>query len=249
MKHDRRYIQDEQKFLQYSRAALGQCFVSHSEFDRFYSLLPDDESKNIFLRVASFYLFLVQKGDWVNEVNNKCAVTDYLTNSYKLVGVFSLIESLGERNHQDFYRWLCSQGKANGAFPIESPSVLESLFTNYIHVHGATNHCVAFFERLPAEGQAELMRAIQIRGKAVSTVKRAVQVLYGLRSRFVHEAELLTQLYDRPIMSSLNGKVHLFNLSFLKFAELFEQALIMHFAVKHNITLQRTSKSVAFVVH
>lgn len=248
MKHDKRYIEDEQTFLKYSRVALERCFISQSEFDRFYSALPDADSKSSFLRVASFYLLLVQKGDWVSQENNQDAVIDYLTNSYKLVGVFALIESLAERNHQDFYRWLCSQGKASGAFPIESVSVLESLFTNYNHAYGATNHCVAFFERLPVEGQAELMQAIQIRGKSVSTIRRAVKVLYGLRSRFAHEAELITQLCERPIMSRLNGKVHLFNLSFLKFAELFEQALIMHFAVKHNIALQRTAKSFAFVV-
>ena len=35
MKHDKRYIEDEQTFLKYSRVALERCFISQSEFDRF----------------------------------------------------------------------------------------------------------------------------------------------------------------------------------------------------------------------
>ena len=248
MKRDNRYIQSEAKFLRYSKTALSNCFISHSEFDRFYSRFPDDESKNEFLRVASFYLFLVQKGEWVSNVTNEGTVIDYLTNSYKLVGIFSLVESLAEREHQDFFRWLCYHSKTNNTFPIESTSSLEALFAKYNGAHGATTFCVAFFERLSAEQQAELKQGILIRGKPVSTVKRAVQVLYGLRSRFVHEGHLLGQLSDGPVGSIVNKKSHLFNISLSKLAELFEQALLIHFAVKHNITLWRTVKSCGFAV-
>lgn len=248
MKHDSRYIQSESKFLQYSKQALGHCFVSQSDFERFYSFFPDDESKNEFLRVASFYLFLVQKGNWVTNVTNEGTVTDYLTNSYKLVGIFSLIESLSGWEHQDFFRWLCSSSKTRNTFPVESRSALEALFTEYNGAHGATNFCVTFFEQLSDELQAELMRGILVRGKPVSTIKRAVQLLYGLRSRFVHDGNLLVQLSDRPVMSILKKKAHLFNISLPKVVELFEQALLLHFAAKHNITLQRTVKSFAFAV-
>ena len=237
MKYDSRYIQNEAKFLQYSKDALGHRFISDSDFKRFYSLFPSCEAKNEFLRVASFYLFLVKKGDWITHVTSEGTVTDYLTNSYKLVGIFSLIESLSEQKHQDFFRWLRSYSKTNGAFPIESISTLDGLFIKYNSAHGATNFCVGFFERLPDELQAVLMREIQVRGKSVSTVKRAVQVLYGLRSRFVHEGNLLAQLSDRPVISTIKEKVYLFNISISKIAELFEQALLLHFATKHNITL------------
>ena len=67
MKHDSRYIQSEADFLQYATASLCQRFVSPHDFRRFYSLLPDDEAKNAFLRVASFYLFLVKDGDWITK--------------------------------------------------------------------------------------------------------------------------------------------------------------------------------------
>ena len=248
MKHDRRYIQDEARFLQYATESLCQRFVSLHDFCQFYSSLPDDEAKNAFLRVASFYMFLVKDGDWVNKRHGKESVTDYLTNSYKFVGIFSLIESLADAEHQDFYKWLISSQKENDAFPIESSNALKSLFDKYNQAHGATNHCVAFFERLSPEGQKALMQAIRIRSKPVSSIKRAVQVLYGLRSRFVHDANLLVELHSRPMASMLNGKAHLFDLRFSEFAELFEEALIMHFAVKHNITLQRTAKNFAFVI-
>jgi len=248
MKHDRRYIQSEAKFLQSATAALRQRFVSEQDFLRFYYMLPDDEAKNEFLRIASFYLYLVKDGDWVNRLNGEESVTDYLTNSYKFVSIFSLIESLADWEHQDFYRWLCSNQQEKGTFPIESPRALTYLFTQYNQAHGATNHCVAFFESLSPEGQKALMQAIRIQGKPVSSIKRAIQVLYGLRSRFVHDANLLVHLYSRPTASILNRKGHLFDLRFSEFEELFEEALIMHFAVKHNITLQRAAKSFALVV-
>ncbi len=248
MKHDNRYIRNETAFLEYSRESLGHRFVSDSDFDHFYTLFPDNESKNEFLRVASFYLFLVKNGNWVNTVGTEDSVTDYLTNSYKLVGIFSLIESLSEQEHQDFFRWLCSYSKKNNSFPIESRSVLDALFTMYNTDHGATNFCVAFFERLPEDQQAMLRRKIQVRGKSVSTVKRAVQVLYGLRSRFVHEGNLLVQLSDRPMASIIKKKGHLFNLDISEIVALFEHALVLHFAAKHNISLQLTAKSFAFAV-
>lgn len=248
MKYDNRYIQNETSFLEYSRDALGHRFVSASDFDHFYSLLPDNASKNEFLRVASFYLFLVKNGNWINTVGSKDSVTDYLTNSYKLVGIFSLIESLSEQEHQDFFRWLCSYSKKNNTFPIESRSVLDALFTMYNREHGATNFCVAFFERLSEDQQAMLRRKIQVRGKPVSTVKRAVQVLYGLRSRFVHEGNLLVQLSNGPMASIIKKKVHLFNINISEIVELFEHALVLHFAAQHNITLHLTTKTFAFAV-
>ncbi len=248
MKHDRRYIQGEARFLQYATESLCPRFVSPHDFCQFYSLLPDDEAKNAFLRVASFYKFLVKDGDWVNKLHGEESVTDYLTNSYKLVGIFSLIESLVDAEHKDFYKWLISSQRENAAFPIESSSALTSLFDKYNHVHGATNRCVAFFERLSPDGQRALMQAIRIRRKPVSSIKRAVQVLYGLRSRFVHDANLVVELYSRPMARMLHGKAYLFALRFSEFAELFEEALIMHFAVKHQIPLQWTAKRFAFVI-
>jgi len=245
MKHDSRYIRSELTFLRYSEEAFGHCFVSPSDFERFYAHLPDDDSKNEFLRVASFYLFLVKKGSWVA---GQGTAIDYLTNSYKLVGIFSLLESLSEQEHQDFFRWLCSSRETDRIFPIESRESLNALFANYNRVHGATNFCVAFFERLSDEQQAELMRGIQVGGKSVSSVKRAVQVLYGLRSRFVHEGTLLVQLSDGPVLSTIKKKTHLFDISLPKVAELFEQALLLHFATKHKVALQRTVKRLVFSV-
>lgn len=248
MRRDSRYIRNEPAFLEYSRDALAHRFVSASDFDRFYSLFPDNESKNEFLRVASFYLFLVRNGDWVTKIASEGKVTDYLTNSYKLVGIFSLIESLSEGEYQDFVSWLCSSSRTNGVFPIESKSALQALFAQYSSAHGATNFCVAFFERLPTEQQAALRGKIQIRGKPVATVRRAVQVLYGLRSRFVHKANLLLQLSGDPVISTIDKKVHLFGISLSEIADLFEHALVLYFAAKHDIPLQRTANGFAFAV-
>jgi len=248
MKLDSRYVQNEAVYLRYSEDALAHCFVSSSEFQLFYSRLPNEMAKNEFLRVASFYLFLVREGDWVSSLNEERKVIDYLTNSYKLVGLFSLIESLSDGEHQNFHSYVCSLSKKSSIFPIESKGALELLFKQYNYAHGATNFCVAFFGRLPPPKQTELMQRIRVQRKPVSTLKRAVQVLYGLRSRFVHEGGLLGQLSDRPVASVMNKKIVLFDLSFSKIADLFEQALLLHFAGKHSIPLQQVAKEQAFAV-
>jgi len=59
---DLRYLSSPE-FLKYSFLALQNCFTSQNEFNAFFNAIVNDDQKNLFLKTATFYLFLVKKGD------------------------------------------------------------------------------------------------------------------------------------------------------------------------------------------
>ena len=242
MKSDGRYIASEAKFLRYAELALAHRFPNQEAFKSFYEALPNPSAKDEFLGIASFYLFLVKNGEWVNSIEGTPQAVEYLTNSFRLVAMFSLIETLSGTQHQDFYRWLCSS-KEQDVFPIMRLCNLTQLYSQYNRSHGATNYCVAFFERLGAARKAQLMTAIKVRGQPMRSLKRVVQLLYGLRSRFVHRSDLVLLLMNQQILSTIDGKIHHSTLTFGTLTDVFEEALLAYFAWKHTLALQGSLNS------
>ena len=66
---DLRYIEAKDEFLDYSFLALGHHFDSRADFNQFFNSIKSDIRKSLFLRTASFYLFLVKRGDWVVDID------------------------------------------------------------------------------------------------------------------------------------------------------------------------------------
>src|SRR5512138_2406781 len=123
MVSDGRYIRGEEHFKSYAWDALSSHFEDRTHFDRFYQSLHPDTVKDEFLRVASFYLLLVKRGDWHLNIVGPNPVVDYLTNSLKLVALFSLIESLSSESYVDFYEWLIMADR-EASFPIADKRAL-----------------------------------------------------------------------------------------------------------------------------
>jgi len=105
---DLRYLDAKDKFLEYAFLAIGQHFDSRADFNRYFNSI-DDVRKSLFLRTASFYLFLVKRGDWIVDVPCSDMDVGYLTNTYKYIGIFSLIESLSDEKFIDFYQLFARQ--------------------------------------------------------------------------------------------------------------------------------------------
>ncbi|MBA3964269.1 MAG: hypothetical protein H0X47_00530 [Nitrospirales bacterium] len=114
----------------------------------------------------------MQKGDWVVQAPESDPVIDYLTNSYKVVGIFALIESLSDESHQDFHDWLLKRDPVE-LFPIEDALHLKQLYAEYKRTFGSIRRCVAFFERLPKQRQAELCNAVRIDGQPMKHHQKA----------------------------------------------------------------------------
>ena len=190
--------------------------------------LERTSGKNEFLRIAGTYLFLVKKGDWHISVPKFNAVIDYFTNSYKLVALFSLIESLTDLPFKDFHEWL-SEHPDLAIFPICDKAHLKSLHDDYKKDFGSIRRCVSFFENLPPYQKAKLCNAIRPNGKPTPTIKRLAQTLYNLRSKFVHQAELVLQISNIPILSMENNRVVHNDLPIEILLEAFEQGLLAYF--------------------
>ena len=220
------WLRRESYMREYAQEAFHALLPDGWAFDFFYESL-DDHAKDTFLRVAGLYLFLVKEGDWHVRVEGSNPVIDYFTNSFKLVALFSLIESLSRQRHQDFCEWMGHQGQ--GIFPIRDKSALRRLYEGYKVTYGAIRRCVAFFERLSEHRQAKLRASIQVDGAPAKTMKDVAQFLYNLRSKFVHEGELVLDIAAIPVMSRHKDAVTLTGLSIPNLLEAFEEGVIEYF--------------------
>lgn len=211
---------------EYAAQAFSSLLPDAWAFDFFYESL-DDKAKDSFLRVAGLYLFLVKEGDWHVRVKGSNPVIDYFTNSFKLVALFSLIESLSTERHQDFYEWLEHEGP--NIYPVRDKAGLRDLYDKYKLTYGSIRRCVAFFERLPRHHQAKLRASFQIDGAPAKTMKEIAQFLYNLRSKFVHEGELVLDITSIPVMSRRRGSITLTDLSIPDLLQAFEEGVIEYF--------------------
>lgn len=211
---------------EYAASALSSRFTDTAAFDAFYVGLTNNQ-KDEFLRVASSYLFLVKQGDWHVTVEGSNSIIDYFTNSFKLVSIFSLVESLSAEKHQDFYDWL---GRIEEEiYPITDKAALKALYESYKSTFGSIRRCVTFFERLSSAQQAILCGSIQIDGASLNSVKDVAQFLYNLRSKFVHEGKFVLDIANVPVMSRHKNSNTLTSLSMPKLLEAFEEGVIAYF--------------------
>lgn len=229
MTFDGRYVANESAYIEDAFAVLVAHFADRAEFDNFYTALRSSEVKDEFLRVTAFYRYLVREGDWQIRVSGYDTVIDYLTNSYKLVAVFSLIESLTTLEYQDFYEWLCHENP-DDVFPITDRTALQNLYLEYKNTFGSIRRCVAFFERLPDQLQGRLCCAVKIGGQPIPNIKKLAEFLYNLRSKFVHEGKLVLNVSEGTVYSFRKKGVTQSTLSMDILFEAFEVGVLRYFS-------------------
>lgn len=213
----------------FAARGLAVEFPTQIEFDSFVNQIQTDEAKDSFLRVASMYHFLVKNGDWHVQDPDSDPVVDYFTDSYKLVFLFSLIESLGGNEYKDFYQWLRGLRGVESPFPIADPASLATLNDRYLTEHGSTRRCVAFFSRLDEQDQRTLLAAFRNvpfdNGRP--TLEQIAKYLYNLRSKFVHSASLVLCL--GPVQHYDAARRLLVRLDMAALQRMFERGLVKHF--------------------
>jgi hypothetical protein len=221
------FLQRQSFMLGYAALAFSSQFSDHQAFEIFYESLNDDY-KNEFLRVGSSYLFLVKQGDWCVDIENSNPIIDYLTNSFKLVSLFALIESLSAEKHQDFYEWLIDNPV--GLYPITDVASLKVHHEKYKTTFGSIRRCVAFFDRLSPNRKTELCGSIKINGKPAKSINAVAQFLYNLRSKFVHEGEFVLDIADTPVLSRHKIGSTLTELSMPHLLNAFEEGVVAYFS-------------------
>jgi len=154
---DLRYLRSK-FFLEYSYIALRDGFASKSAFTSFFNSIKDDEQKNLFLKMASFYLFLVKGGHWrINISGVRSKEIEYITTTYKYIAIFSLIEALYSQRYVDFYGYL-NRRESNIAFPIRDKAELDCHYKKYKKDNGSIQKAVQFFELLSPKTKQALIQ-------------------------------------------------------------------------------------------
>lgn len=226
LKKKYRYCDDD-GYKQYAYRALSSQFENRQKFDSFYSSLGDCETKDEFLRVASSYLFFVKNGDWHVDDPESDPVIDYFTNSYKLVALFAIIESLFEKKHVDFFSWLSNKNHKN-VFPIER-SQLRKLYDEYKREHGSIRRCKSFFANLSAPTQDKLCKSITINETPVSSIDKVVTMIYKVRSNFAHEIDATLEISNFMCFSGERNKRIVWKLPMQLLQSCFEEGVMTHF--------------------
>lgn len=221
-----RYLRNEASYKPDAYAVLKSHFSGKHAFEQFYAAIPESR-RNDFLRVCASYRYLAKHGDWKVKVRGVNSVIDYLTNSYKLVAVFSLIESLSDLEHRDFYQWLTAKNRER-PFPIEDRQALDVLYREYKVSYGAIRRCEKFFLSLPVEEQRTLCGSVTLNKKPTAEIKKLAEYLYQLRSKFVHNGELVLEIGGPIYVVTKKGLVHS-SLTVSVVFRAFELGLLAHF--------------------
>ena len=221
-----RYLRNEDAYKVDAYAVLKTHFEGRREFNRYYVTIPKLKL-NDFLRVCASYRYLAKHGDWKIKVRGYNSVIDYLTNSYKLVSIFSLIESLSELGHLDFYQWITAKSRKQ-TFPVQTRKELDALYREYKADYGATRRCIAFFSNIPLDEQRRLCGSISVDKKPTTEIKKLAEFLYNLRSAFVHKAEFAHELSGPIFVITKAGHVES-KLTVAGIFRAFELGVIEHF--------------------
>ena len=223
-----KYLPKELHLLPYAHAALEDWFTTRDEFDKWYLALASDERREVVLRVAPAYLALVKRGDWHVEMEGSNPIVEYFTDTYKCIGLISLIESLTDSHYLDFYQFMVRKS-TNTQFPLLRIT-LDQLYEQYKAEFGATRACVEFFQLLPEAKQAEMAKKIKIvSGGKASTLdlEKVVRHLYQIRSNFAHRGVFSHGLAQKPTFTKVGGKSALVELSIKDLMAYFEEAFLI----------------------
>lgn len=219
---------DDDVYKNYAYRALSSQFENPQKFESFYSSLNDCKTKDEFLRVGSSYLFFVKNGDWHVDDPQSNPVIDYFTNSYKLVALFAIIESLFEKKNIDFFDWLSEKDQTN-LFPIGNRSELRKLYDEYKREYGSIRRCKSFFANLSVPTQDKLRKSITIDGTPVRSIETVVTMIYKVRSNFAHEIDASLEISNFMCLSREKNKRIVWKLPMQLLQSCFEEGIMTHF--------------------
>jgi hypothetical protein len=219
------YLHSQDTFLNYAFDVLQKYFSDRQRFDDFFESIVGEEAKNRFLKITSFYKFLVKDGKFGYSDR---PYVDYIDETYKYVGLVSLIEALyGQGKYLDFYEWIRKQPDST-VFPIGHAAQLEKLYAKYKQDYGVTHKIVLFFKSLDADSQEVLRKKLKLK-RNEEPVEALAKLLYQIRSEFLHKAKLILEFGQTTTISTRKGKIVQSDLTLNNLQSLFERGLLLHF--------------------
>jgi hypothetical protein len=216
-----KYWEQRNTFSPFAFESFQEYFGSRSEFDAFVRSIAADEEKSRFLKVASFYKFLVKDGRF--SVPGYEEAKDFDT-TYRFVGLVALIESVeSSASFEEFYPWL----RKSATFPIQDQQALDTLHEQYKDQFGVMHKMVSFFLRLDDSSKQEIESWIKVKGQALAIDKLA-RTLYDIRSKFMHEARLIVDLSGMRTWSARH-KGREITLRLEEVERIFERGVLLRF--------------------
>ena len=225
------YFENYEGYSNQAFSSLNRYFKDKIDFDEFVSSLPSDEAKDQFLRIASFYRYLVKDGSFkfIDPELNK--YMSYIDDSYKYIAVFALIESIYEsEKFVDFYTFIKTK-RNKIEFPIESQSELDKIHERYKEVHGSIKMAIHFFDGLDELDKEKIKNCFAI-AKEEKPIIALAKLMYQIRSEFVHRAKFVLSFGNNPSIGYIGKKVLINSLNIKDLMVLFEHGLLRHFGYK-----------------
>lgn len=226
-----RYLRYKEDFLKHAYVPLQQYFQDEADFERFFETIPTDEEKNLFLKTASFYRFLVVEGRFSFPEPELNDGLKYIDDSYKYISIFSLIESLYVSDKfVEFYTYMATK-RNKIQFPIEKRSDLKPIFDRYKDEYGAIRNAIKFFDGLDQYDKDKIVKKFRVANESNSIINLA-KYLYQIRSDFVHTAKFVLSFGVNPTIGKVGKKVVVNNLQIRDLMVFFEHGLLRHFGYK-----------------
>jgi hypothetical protein len=220
---------DDDAYKSDAYQSLSSQFKDCHQFETFYSSLKDPKTKDEFLRVGSAYLFFVKKGDWRVNISRSKRLVSYLTNSFKLVALLAIIESLSEEKNVDFFEWLLEAKNQKDVFPITDERQLRKLYADYKLEYGSIRRCKLFFSNLSQPTKDRLCKAILVDEKPIEKIEDVVETIYKARSAFAHECDAVLEVSDSWCFFREGNKRFSCKLPMELLQEAFEEGVVAHF--------------------
>jgi hypothetical protein len=219
-----KYWEQKDWFAPLALEPFQKYFASRSEFDVFLHSIASDEEKSRFLKVASFYKFLVKDGRFCVPGYEEAKDFD---RTYRFVALVALIEYLESSvSFKDFYGWLTKLG----AFPIPEQQALDGLYEQYKGQFGVRHKMVSFLLRLDNSSKREIESWIKIKGQSLA-IEKLARTLYDIRSKFVHEARIIVDLSGARTFSARH-KGREITLTLEGVERIFERGVLLRFGYR-----------------
>jgi hypothetical protein len=219
---DLRYLKERDWFSNFAFQVFREYFPGRSAFDTFVDSIAADEEKSRFLKVASFYKFLVKDGRFSVPGAEQAK---YFDETYRFLAICALIEWVEPRVRvKGFYSWV---RKSAAAFPIQGPQELKALHQQYKSQSPLVTKMVSFFRRLDGASKRELESSIKVHGQPMA-IDDVARTLYGLRSEFMHDARLIVELSGVKTLSARHMDREI-TLPLERLERVFERGVLLRF--------------------
>jgi hypothetical protein len=107
-------------------------------------------------------------------------------------------------------------------------ATLDEIYKSYKNEFGSIKRCISFFKALTPNRQKELISRLKIK-ESKASIENFAKYLYELRSKFIHEAELVHHMSEGKTVSIKQGHLVVYSLSISDAMLFFEEGLIEHF--------------------